>query len=108
MDRISPNFIYAFILTRASKGLLHIICPKFLQDLWPLIYARISFRLNILRTNQQNFTKFFIYAFTLTRSSLGLVHIIFGKFVTELWSLFDVIFFFSQYLETRLTEFHQI
>ena len=97
-----------------------------------MIYVRISFSLNILRTNRQNFTKFhtcihidkiyvgivtchlllmcsrvmplifqnlvplnileqmdrispnFVYAFILTRSRLGLLHVIFCFFVGEL------------------------
>ena len=42
----------------------------------------------------------FIYAFILTRSSLGLLHIIFRGFVRDFVS--------AQYLENKLTEFHQI
>ena len=34
--------------------------PTFVPVLWPLIYAKISFPLNILRTNGQNFIKFYI------------------------------------------------
>ena len=49
--RISPKFINAFILTRSSLGLLHIIFRKFVPELWPFIYAKISSPLNILRTN---------------------------------------------------------
>ena len=36
-------YIYAFILTRSSLGLLHIIFPTFVPVLWPLIYAKICF-----------------------------------------------------------------
>ena len=72
MDRISPNFIYAYILTRSTLGLSHIIFRIFVADLWPLIL----FPLNILRT--------------LTRSTLGLLAVIFRKFVRELWPLIDV------------------
>ena len=61
IDRISPNFICAFIFTRSSLGSLHIIFPTFVPELWPLIYAKILFLLNILRINLQNFTKFYIY-----------------------------------------------
>ena len=43
IDRISPNFIYAFILTRSSLGLLHVIFHTFVPKLWPLIYAKILF-----------------------------------------------------------------
>ena len=34
-----------------------------LQELWPLIDVRISFPLNILRTNGQNLTKFCIHIY---------------------------------------------
>ena len=51
-----------------------------------LIYTKILFPLNILRKNGQNFSEF-IYAFKLTRSTLGLLHIIFHTFVPELWPL---------------------
>ena len=62
IDIRSPNFIYAFILTRSTFGLLHIIFRTFVPEKWPLINARVSFTLNTLRTNWQNFTNF-IYAF---------------------------------------------
>ena len=57
---ISPNFIYAFILAKFSLGLLQVIFHTFEPELWPLIYVKISFPLNILRTNWQNFTKLYI------------------------------------------------
>ena len=60
MDRISQNFIYAFIFTKASLELMYVIFRTFVPELWPLIYAKISFPFNILRTNGQNFTKFYI------------------------------------------------
>ena len=59
IDRISPNFIYASILTRSSLGLLHVIFRLFVQELWPSIYAKISFPLKILRTDWHNFAKFY-------------------------------------------------
>ena len=85
IDRISPN-LYAFILTRSSFGLLHIIFCAFVSEVWPLIYARISFPLNIFRTTGQN-SQNFIYALTLTRSrlELGIIHINLRTFVAELW-----------------------
>ena len=60
MDRISPNFIYAFILPRSSLGLMHVIFRTFVPELWPMIYAKILFLFNILRTKGWNFTKFYI------------------------------------------------
>ena len=76
----------------------YIFCT-FIPELWPMIYAKITFGLIILRTDWQNFTKFyifspnFIYALILTRSSLGLWHIFFSSPVTKwqgelLWSVF--------------------
>ena len=59
-DIFSPNFIYAFIWLWSSLGLLHIIFRNFVPELWPLIYAKMLFPFNILRTNGQNFTKFYI------------------------------------------------
>ena len=58
--RIYPNFVCALILAWSSLGLLHVIFTKLVQELRPLIYAKISFPLNILRTHWQNFTKFYI------------------------------------------------
>ena len=35
INRFSPNFIYAFILTRSRLGLLHVIFRTFVPELWP-------------------------------------------------------------------------
>ena len=64
IDSFPPNLIYASILTRSSLGLLHIIFCTFVPELWPLIYSKISFPLNILRTNGQIFTKLYITIYT--------------------------------------------
>ena len=58
--RIYQNFVCALILTRLGLGLLHVIFGTFVTELWPLIYTIISFPFNILRTNGQNLTKFYI------------------------------------------------
>ena len=60
IDRISPNFIYAFIFARSNLHMLHVIFRTFVQEWWPFIYAKILFPLNILRTNWQKFTKFYL------------------------------------------------
>ena len=95
IDRISQNSIDAYILTRSTLGLTHFIFDTFTPEWWPfavstqyLENARMLFplRLNILRTNTQNFTKFYT-TFILTRSSFGMLHVIFCKFVQELWPL---------------------
>ena len=57
MDRISPNFVYAFILTISRLGFVTVTCI-FVTELWPLIDVRIFFPaqclqiflLNIFRT----------------------------------------------------------
>ena len=41
-------------------------------------------------------------------SSLGLLHIIFRTFLPELWPLIYATVVSAQYLENKLTEFHQI
>ena len=64
MERISTNFIYAFILTRSKLGLLHIIVRTLVPELWPLIYSKNWFLLNILRTNGQILTKLYITIYT--------------------------------------------
>ena len=66
MDRISPNFMYAFILTGSTLGLLHIIFRTFVPELWPLIYKVLQklVLLNILRTNGQILTKLYITIYT--------------------------------------------
>ena len=60
LDRISPNLIYVFTLTRSSIGLIHIIF-HICTELWPLMYSKISFPPNILRTIQHIFTKFYTH-----------------------------------------------
>ena len=64
MDRISPNFIYAFILTKSTLGLLHNIFCILVLELWPLIYSEILFPLKLLKTNGQILTKLYITIYT--------------------------------------------
>ena len=56
MDRISPNLTYAIILTRSTLGLLAVIFSTFV----PVLLPKILFMFSILRTNGQNFTKYYI------------------------------------------------
>ena len=110
MDRISLNFIYAFILTslRSTLGLLQIIFPTFLPELWPLIYAKISFLFNTLITNGQNFTKFYI-CIHIDEIYLGIVTHHFSHICTWVMVLDKRQNFISvQYLEIKWTEFHQM
>ena len=81
MDIFSPNFIYPFILTRSSLGLLCV----FFAPSWLLIYTKISFPFKILRTNGQNFIKFYI-CIHIDKIYLGIA-IIFCTFLPELWPL---------------------
>ena len=55
IDRISPNFIFALLLTRSRLGLLHIIFVLFETELWPLIYVRIVFLLIYLENKWPEF-----------------------------------------------------
>ena len=64
MDRNSPNFINAFILTRSTLGLFHIIFRTFVPELWPVIYSKNWFPINILRKNGQILTKLYITIYT--------------------------------------------
>ena len=109
MDRIiSPNFIYAFILTRSMLRLLHIIFHIFVPVLWPLIYAKISFPFNILRTNGHNFTKLYI-CIHIDKIYVGIVAHHFSHLCTRVMALdLHHIFVSTQYLENKWTEFHQI
>ena len=61
IDGIWPNFVHVLILTISRLGLLCVNFRKFIIELWPLIDFRISFPLNILRTNWWNVTKFCLY-----------------------------------------------
>ena len=108
MDRISPNFVYAFILTRSPLGLLHIIFRTFAPELWPLIYTIISFPFNILRTNRQNFTKFGLCIY-IDKIYDGIVTHRFLHVCTSVMALdLRQNFFSVKYLENKWTEFHQI
>ena len=48
MNRILPNFVYAFILTISWLGLSPVIFLAFVAELWPLI-IRIQFPIGIFR-----------------------------------------------------------
>ena len=41
MNRISPNFVHAFILTISRLGLLPVISGLFVTELWPLHDVKI-------------------------------------------------------------------
>ena len=96
MVRISPSFIYAFLLTISTLGLLHIIFRTFVPEFWPLIYTIISFPLYILRTNLQHFIKFYTCIY-IDKFYIGTVAIIFLTFVPVLWPLIyaEIAFLFN-------------
>ena len=102
-DIFSPNFIYAFILTRSSLGLLHFIFQKFVPELWPFM-PKFCFRSISWEQIGRIFPNF-IYAFILARSSLGLLHVIFHTFVPELWPLIYVKFRFRSISWTNWQNF---
>ena len=61
MNRISSNIIHALILRQdlgwdCYLSFFHI----YLTELLPMIGVKIRFLLNIMGTNRQNFTKFYI------------------------------------------------
>ena len=94
-------------MTRSSLGLLHVIFHLFIPELWPLIYAKIWFSLNILRTNWQNFTKFYI-CIHIDKIYIGIVTQLFSHICTWVMALDLCLNFVStQYLEL-IDRFHKI
>ena len=87
MDRISPNFMYAFILTRSTMKLLHIIFHTFVPELWALIDSKILFPLNNLRTNGQFLTKLYITIYT-DKIYVGIVSCHFSHICTSVMALY--------------------
>ena len=81
IDRISPNFVYA-----SNLELLRGIFPTIVPELWPLVYHRNFVSAQYLETKLTEFHQI-LYAFILTRSTLGSLHIIFRTFAPELSSL---------------------
>ena len=63
MDRISPNFVNTLTLIVSMLGLQNVKFRKLTTELRSLIDVRISFPLNILRTNGQNLTKICIHIY---------------------------------------------
>ena len=75
--------------------------------LWPLIHAKISFPFNILKTNEQNLTKFYICIY-IDKSYVGIVTHYFSHICTRAMALVLLQnFVFALYLETKWTEFDQ-
>ena len=92
--------IYLWIVTHNFR--------TFVPELWPLVYAKISFPLNILGTTRHNFTKFYICIY-IHKIQLGIVTRHFSESCTRVMALCSRQYFVSaQYLENQLVEFHQI
>ena len=106
-DIFFTKFIFAVILTRPSLGLSHIILCIFVPELWPLIYAKILFPFNILRTNAQNFTKFYICVH-IDKIYFEIVTHHFSHICTRVMVL-DLLqnFVSTQYLGNKWTDFDQ-
>ena len=102
IEWISPNFVYAYILTRYRLGLLPVIFRKFVAELLPLIYARLRFR-SISLEQMDRTSPNFVCAFILTRSGLGLLPVIFFIICSRVMALYICQNFVStQYLELGL------
>ena len=83
MDRISPNSVYVFILTRSGLGLLPVIFRKFETE---LCFCSISC---------EQIDVIYIYTFILTRSMLGLLRVIFLIICIRVMALYLCQNFFS-------------
>ena len=82
--------------------------PNLYQNNGPLFTPNIRFR-SISWELVDIFSPNFIYALILTRSSLGLLHVIFLEIVIRVIALYlRQNFVSAQYLENHLVEFHQI
>ena len=78
------------ILTRFRLESLPVIFSKFVTELWPLVSIKISLLLNIFQITYDKISQNFIHIFIWTKSRLGLLPVIFGLFVMELWPLNNV------------------
>ena len=76
IDRISPNFRYAFILTRSMVGLLGIIFHSFVTEFWSWLTSEFHFH-SINWEQIDRILSNFICAFILTR--WGLLSVIFSS-----------------------------
>ena len=80
----------------------------FVPELWPLIYSKISFPLNIVRTNGQILTKLYITIYT-DKIYVGIVNCHFLHICTSVMTLdLRQNFVSVQYLENKWTEFYLI
>ena len=101
-------FIYAFILTRSTLGLLHIIFRTFVPELWPLIYAKISFPFQYFENKRTEFNKFNI-CICIDKIYVGIVTHHFSHIFTRVMALdLSQNFVYVQYLENKWTKLHQI
>ena len=105
MDRMDT-----LILTRSSFGLLTIIFRKFVTELRTALNRCQNLYPEFIFIRMDRILTKFIYTLILTRSRLGLLTVIFRKFVTELSTALNRCQNFdpAQYLENDWTEFDQI
>ena len=94
--------------SRKQTDIFSLIFRTFVLESQPVIYAKISFPFNILRTNGQNFTKFYLYIH-IDKIYFGNIKLHFLHICTRVMAL-DLLqnFISAQYLENKWTEFHQI
>ena len=71
-------------------GLLPVSFGLFVPELLFLIYVKMLFRLISLEQMDRIRPKSIIYALIFIRSRLGMLAVIFGKFIINLWLLTDV------------------
>ena len=115
IDRFSPNFVYALILTRSRLRLLHLIFANSYQSYGPWLlqyFDSAQYPDNKLTALPSSFVH--VYALILTGSRLGLLHVILRSSIPELWSLIYARILTllnilrTNWLENKLTDFHHI
>ena len=74
MHRISPNFIYAFILTRSTVGLLAHLFSNIFTRVMALDFLKKCVSTQYFENKRTDFDKTI-----LTRSTLGLLAVIFSN-----------------------------
>ena len=99
ISQIFTKFHYAFVLTRSSLGLLHIIFRTFVPELWPLIYSKLLFPLNIFGTNEQILTKLYITIYT-DNIYVGIVSI----WLSQIGKRVMVLYWCQNYVYTQYPE----
>ena len=111
IDKISFGIVTHHFCT--FLGWLYIIFCAFVIELRPMAEVSMLFRISILlNIFKKKWTEFdhFVYTLIFTRSRLGLIHVIFLQFVTELRAItlkWCQNFVSAQYPGNKWIEFHQ-